>query len=168
MVERPSPAGAVTAHSPVVGFCRFQEMPGHGALRRCARRCSWHDRVDTCYRRRAEQPSDQSADLIRHCASAAARRRSFFPGNCSRQKNATGSRYLQRDARISRNASSLYWWRNWLSLEPGDAGRIWANWYVENEPYPFTKVIHPIDFRMPAPIVPRRSEPATSVMGIGE
>jgi hypothetical protein len=34
--------------------------------------------------------------------------------------------------------------------------------------HPFTKVIHPIDFRMPAPIVPRRSEPATSVMEIGE
>ena len=46
--------------------------------------------------------------------------------------------------------------RNWLSLEPDDSGRIWANWYVETEPYPFTKVIHPIDFRMPAPIVPRR------------
>jgi PhoD related phosphatase len=58
--------------------------------------------------------------------------------------------------------------RNWLSLEPDAAGRIWANWYVETEPYPFTKVIHPIDFRMPAPIVPRRSEPATSVMEIGE
>jgi hypothetical protein len=47
--------------------------------------------------------------------------------------------------------------RNWLSLEPDEAGRIWANWYVETEPYPYTKVIHPIDFRMPAPIVPSES-----------
>jgi hypothetical protein len=44
--------------------------------------------------------------------------------------------------------------RNWLSLEPDDSGRIWANWHVETEPYPYTKVIHPIDFRMPAPVVP--------------
>jgi hypothetical protein len=47
--------------------------------------------------------------------------------------------------------------RNWLSLEPDDSGRIWANWHVETEPYPYTKVIHPIDFRMPAPIVPSES-----------
>ena len=33
--------------------------------------------------------------------------------------------------------------RNWLGLEPSDADdRIWANWYVEGEPDPFTKVIH--------------------------
>ncbi|HEX6439524.1 MAG TPA: alkaline phosphatase D family protein [Candidatus Binatia bacterium] len=47
--------------------------------------------------------------------------------------------------------------RNWLSLEPDEAGRIWANWYVETEPYPYTKVIHPIDFKMPAPSVPSES-----------
>lgn len=36
--------------------------------------------------------------------------------------------------------------RNWLSLEPDEAGspvRIWANWHVEGEPRPYTKVIHP-------------------------
>jgi phosphodiesterase/alkaline phosphatase D-like protein len=36
--------------------------------------------------------------------------------------------------------------RNWLSLEPDDVGRIWANWYVEGESEePHTKVIHPVD-----------------------
>lgn len=34
--------------------------------------------------------------------------------------------------------------RNWLGLEPDDSGRIWANWYVEGESIPFTKVIHPV------------------------
>lgn len=33
--------------------------------------------------------------------------------------------------------------RNYLSLEPDDLGRIWANWLVEGERKPFTKVIHP-------------------------
>jgi len=36
--------------------------------------------------------------------------------------------------------------RNWLSLEPDDKDkgqkRIWANWHVEGEATPFTKVIH--------------------------
>ncbi len=40
--------------------------------------------------------------------------------------------------------------RNWLSLEPdepgaSDAGRYWANFIVEGEPIPFTKVIHPVE-----------------------
>lgn len=43
--------------------------------------------------------------------------------------------------------------RNWLALEPDAAARFWANWHVENELYPFTKVIHPINFEMPPPIV---------------
>ncbi|MBK7830231.1 hypothetical protein [Nannocystis sp.] len=38
--------------------------------------------------------------------------------------------------------------RNWLSLEPDLAWdtsrkRMWANWHVEGEMEPFTKVIHP-------------------------
>lgn len=36
--------------------------------------------------------------------------------------------------------------RNWLSLEPDldrPQPRIWANWYVEGESKPYTKVIHP-------------------------
>jgi hypothetical protein len=34
--------------------------------------------------------------------------------------------------------------RNWLSLEPDQDGlrRYWANWRVEGEKYPYTKVIH--------------------------
>jgi hypothetical protein len=34
--------------------------------------------------------------------------------------------------------------RNWLSLEPDDQLRIWANWYVEGESHPYTKVVHPV------------------------
>lgn len=35
--------------------------------------------------------------------------------------------------------------RNWLGLEPdSNDGRIWANWYVEGEEDPYTKVIHPV------------------------
>ncbi|MEE9250488.1 MAG: alkaline phosphatase D family protein [Alphaproteobacteria bacterium] len=34
--------------------------------------------------------------------------------------------------------------RNWLGLEPDRAGRIWANWYVEGEDAPYTKVIHTV------------------------
>jgi hypothetical protein len=37
--------------------------------------------------------------------------------------------------------------RNWLGLEPDEdpkKGRIWANWYVEGESEPYTKVIHPV------------------------
>jgi len=33
--------------------------------------------------------------------------------------------------------------RNYLSLEPDDKKRIWANWIVENNPHPFTKVLLP-------------------------
>jgi hypothetical protein len=43
--------------------------------------------------------------------------------------------------------------RNWLALEPDAQQRIWASWHVENEPYPFTKVIHPIDFKMPEAVI---------------
>lgn len=43
--------------------------------------------------------------------------------------------------------------RNWLALEPDAQQRIWANWHVENEPYPFTKVIHPIDFKMAEAVI---------------
>jgi hypothetical protein len=32
--------------------------------------------------------------------------------------------------------------RNYLSLEPDDESRIWCNWLVENQKFPFTKVIH--------------------------
>ena len=32
--------------------------------------------------------------------------------------------------------------RNWLSLTMDDRGRIWAEWYAENEDQPYTKVIH--------------------------
>lgn len=36
--------------------------------------------------------------------------------------------------------------RNWLSLEPDETDRIWANWYVEGDlDHPHTKVIHPVD-----------------------
>ncbi len=38
--------------------------------------------------------------------------------------------------------------RNWLALEPDESGRIWANWHVENVTQPFTKVIHPIGFKL--------------------
>lgn len=38
--------------------------------------------------------------------------------------------------------------RNWLALEPDAQQRIWANWHVEGEPHPFSKVIHPVDFAM--------------------
>lgn len=37
--------------------------------------------------------------------------------------------------------------RNWLALEPdppGGQGRLWANWHVEGEPRPYTKVVHPV------------------------
>lgn len=38
--------------------------------------------------------------------------------------------------------------RNWLALEPDQDLRYWANWHVENEKYPFTKVIHPVGYEM--------------------
>jgi hypothetical protein len=34
--------------------------------------------------------------------------------------------------------------RNYLSLEPDKDERIWCNWLVEKQRFPFTKVIHPI------------------------
>jgi hypothetical protein len=36
--------------------------------------------------------------------------------------------------------------RNWLSLIPdeGEGGRLWANFHIEKEPRPYTKVIHPV------------------------
>ncbi len=34
--------------------------------------------------------------------------------------------------------------RNFLTLEPDMQDRIWANWWVENEPTPTTKVVHPV------------------------
>lgn len=34
--------------------------------------------------------------------------------------------------------------RNYLSLEPDAKGRLWCNWFVERQDYPFTKVIHPL------------------------
>lgn len=39
--------------------------------------------------------------------------------------------------------------RNWLALEPDKQRRIWANWHIEDEPHPYTQVIHPLDFEMP-------------------
>ena len=38
--------------------------------------------------------------------------------------------------------------RNWLALAPDAEHRYWANWHAENEPYPYTKTIHPADFAM--------------------
>jgi hypothetical protein len=38
--------------------------------------------------------------------------------------------------------------RNWLALEPDESGRLWANWHVENIAQPYTKVIHPIGYKM--------------------
>lgn len=34
--------------------------------------------------------------------------------------------------------------RNFLTLEPDTDDRLWANWWVEDEPDPATKVIHPV------------------------
>jgi PhoD related phosphatase len=34
--------------------------------------------------------------------------------------------------------------RNFLSIEPDADNRLWANWWVEGEPDPTTKVIHPV------------------------
>lgn len=43
--------------------------------------------------------------------------------------------------------------RNWLALEPDNQQRIWANWHVEGERHPFTKAIHPIEFKMAEAVV---------------
>jgi PhoD related phosphatase len=40
--------------------------------------------------------------------------------------------------------------RNFLTLEPDGDNRLWANWWVENEPDPTTKVIHPVQTRQHA------------------
>jgi hypothetical protein len=40
--------------------------------------------------------------------------------------------------------------RNYLSIEPDPKSpkpRLWCNWYIENERFPYTKVIHPITLR---------------------
>ncbi|ACB82607.1 conserved hypothetical protein [Methylorubrum populi BJ001] len=34
--------------------------------------------------------------------------------------------------------------RNYLSIEPDAVNRLWCNWFVEGQDYPFTKVIHPL------------------------
>lgn len=36
--------------------------------------------------------------------------------------------------------------RNWLALEPDAQGRLWANWHLEGEDVPVTKVIHPVAY----------------------
>ena len=38
--------------------------------------------------------------------------------------------------------------RNWLSLTLDEHPSLWAEWYVEGEAKPFTKVIHPIPASM--------------------
>ncbi len=48
--------------------------------------------------------------------------------------------------------------RNFLTLEPDADNRLWANWWVENEPDPTTKVIHPVQ-------KPHMIEPSS---GVGE
>ena len=37
--------------------------------------------------------------------------------------------------------------RNFLTLEPDDKERLWANWWVENEADPTTKTIHPVQLK---------------------
>lgn len=44
------------------------------------------------------------------------------------------------------NTAKFVGHRNFLSLEPDPEGRIWANWIVEGEHYPYTKVIHPLNW----------------------
>ena len=34
--------------------------------------------------------------------------------------------------------------RNWLSLTFDEKNRIWAEWYVEGQWQPYTKVVHPV------------------------
>jgi len=45
---------------------------------------------------------------------------------------------------IAGHGSYLIGARNWLALEPDTQGRLWANWHVEGQHSPLTKVIHPI------------------------
>ena len=44
--------------------------------------------------------------------------------------------------------------RNWLTLEPDAEARYWANWHTETEKYPYTKVIHPVGFKLTDPKLP--------------
>lgn len=44
--------------------------------------------------------------------------------------------------------------RNWLALESDPDRRIWAHWNVEGADHPLTKVIHPLDFKIPAAKIP--------------
>ncbi len=47
--------------------------------------------------------------------------------------------------------------RNFLTLEPDDKDRLWANWWVEGEISPTTKVIHPVQLKQNA--VEQQSKP---------
>lgn len=47
--------------------------------------------------------------------------------------------------------------RNWLALRPDQEGRYWANWHIEGEKHPFTKVVHPVGFKMPQPKLPEEA-----------
>jgi hypothetical protein len=49
--------------------------------------------------------------------------------------------------------------RNWLALEPDAQRRIWANWHVEDQPDPYTQVIHPVNFEMPKASVGKIGQP---------
>lgn len=54
--------------------------------------------------------------------------------------------------------------RNWLSLQPDKEHRYWANWFLEGEKHPYTKVIHPIGFEMTAPKMPQETFVTTSAI----
>lgn len=45
---------------------------------------------------------------------------------------------------IAKKGGYLISQRNWLALEPDAQGRLWANWHLEGEDVPVTKVIHPV------------------------
>ena len=47
------------------------------------------------------------------------------------------------------NSAKFVGHRNFLSLEPDSEGRLWANWIVEGEEHPYTKVIHPLNWDAP-------------------
>lgn len=49
--------------------------------------------------------------------------------------------------------------RNYLSIEPDESRRLWCNWFVEGQDYPFKKVIHPLD----PPLAVARRQPARRV-----
>jgi hypothetical protein len=44
--------------------------------------------------------------------------------------------------------------RNYLTLEPDAEARYWANWHTERDKYPYTKVIHPVGFKLVDPKPP--------------